>query len=90
MGTLIQAHNLQEADFRGERFADHNKDLKGNNDLLTLTRPDIIRKIHVDYLLAGADIIETNTFNSTASSQSDYELQDLVYELNLEAARLCR
>lgn len=90
MGTMIQTHRLDEADFRGERFAGHQKDLKGNNDLLTLTRPDVIRSIHEAYLRAGADIIETNTFNSTASSQSDYGLETLVYELNLAGARLAR
>ncbi len=90
MGTQIQIHKLKEADFRGRRFADHAKDLGGNNDLLTLTKPELIRQIHLDYLLAGADIIETNTFNSTASSQSDYQLQELAYELNLEGAKLAR
>ena len=81
MGTMIQRHNLQEADYRGERFRDHARDLKGNNDLLLLTRPDIIRGIHADYLAAGADILETCTFNSNAPSQADYGLQALVYEL---------
>lgn len=90
MGTMIQAEKLQEADFRGERFADHPSDLSGNNDLLTLSRPDIIKKIHFAYLNAGADIVETNTFNSTAVSQSDYGLQAIVRELNHEAARLAR
>ncbi|MFH1601159.1 MAG: methionine synthase [Pseudomonadota bacterium] len=90
MGTLIQRHELGEADYRGERFADSPRDLKGNNDLLTLVRPDVIAGIHQAYLDAGADIIETNTFNSTAVSQSDYGLQDLVPELNREAARLGR
>ena len=74
MGTMIQAEGLEEADYRGERFADHGSDLKGNNDLLSLTRPDVIAKIHRLYLEAGADIIETNTFNSTAVAQDDYEL----------------
>ena len=90
MGTMIQRHNLQEADYRGERFRDHARDLKGNNDLLLLTRPDIIRGIHADYLAAGADILETCTFNSNAPSQADYGLQALVYELNLAGARLAR
>ena len=90
MGTLIQRHELGEADYRGERFADSPRDLKGNNDLLTLVRPDVIAGIHQAYLDAGADIIETNTFNSTAVSQSDYGLEDLVPELNREAARLGR
>ncbi len=90
MGTMIQGHKLQEADFRGERFTEHNRDLGGNNDLLTLTQPQIISQIHREYLLAGADIVETNTFNSTAISQADYQLQSLAYELNYEGARLAR
>lgn len=90
MGTMIQTFKLQEADFRGERFADFPHDLKGNNDLLTLTRPDIIHSIHQQYLEAGADIIETNTFNANAVSMADYHLQDLVYELNVAAAKLAR
>ena len=90
MGTMIQAHNLDEQDFRGERFRDHSHDLRGNNDLLTLTRPDIIASIHQAYLDAGADIIETNTFNSTSISQADYGTETLVYELNLQAARLAK
>ncbi|MBC54128.1 MAG: methionine synthase [Gammaproteobacteria bacterium] len=90
MGTMIQAEKLKEVDFRGERFQDHPSDLAGNNDLLTLTRPDVIRKIHHAYLDAGADIVETNTFNSTAVSQADYGLQAIVRELNVEAARLAR
>ncbi|PTN12459.1 methionine synthase [Nitrosomonas aestuarii] len=90
MGTMIQTFKLEEADFRGERFADFPHDLKGNNDLLTLTRPDVIRSIHDDYLEAGADIIETNTFNSNAVSMADYHMQDLVYELNASAAKLAR
>ncbi len=88
MGTMIQTFKLSEADFRGQRFADFPHDLRGNNDLLTLTQPDIIRSIHSGYLEAGADIIETNTFNSTAASMADYHLQDIVYELNLAAAKL--
>src|SRR5690348_2432992 len=90
MGTMIQSHKLQEADYRGARFADFPHDLKGNNDLLTLTQPQIIRSIHTAYLEAGADIIETNTFNSTAASMSDYHMQDLVYELNFAGARLAK
>ena len=78
MGTMIQQHKLSEADYRGERFQDHPKDLKGNNDLLLLTRPDVIRSIHAEYLDAGADIIETNTFNVTPISQADYGLESLV------------
>ena len=90
MGTMIQRHRLEEADFRGARFADPARPLKGNNDLLTLTRPDVILDIHRAYLDAGADIIETNTFNSNAVSQADYGLQALAYELNLEGAKLAR
>ena len=90
MGTMIQAHRLAEPDYRGARFADWPVDLKGNNDLLTLTQPDIIRGIHAGYLEAGADIIETNSFNSTAVSMADYRMEGLVPELNREAARLAR
>ena len=90
MGTMIQRHGLQEADYRGERFADHPHDLKGNNDLLVLTRPDVIGGIHRAYLEAGADILETCTFNSTAVSQADYKLEAIVYELNKEGAALAR
>ena len=90
MGTMIQSYRLQESDFRGERFADHGCDLKGNNDLLSLTRPDIIRDIHAAFLDAGADIIATNTFNSTAIAMADYGLQDQVYELNRTGAGLAR
>jgi 5-methyltetrahydrofolate--homocysteine methyltransferase len=88
MGTMVQRHELTEADFRGERFKDHPKDLRGNNDVLVLTRPDVIAGIHREYLEAGADIIETNTFSGTAIAQADYGLEPLVYELNLEGARL--
>ncbi len=90
MGTLIQQHRLDEAGYRGQRFADWGQDLKGNNDLLTLSQPQIIREIHAAYLEAGADIVETNTFNSTAIAQADYGMQELVYELNREGARLAR
>lgn len=90
MGTMIQAHKLTEKDFRGERFADIEQDVQGNNDLLVLTQPDIIADIHRQYLMAGADIIETNTFNSTGVSQADYKMQHLVTELNVEASRLAR
>jgi 5-methyltetrahydrofolate--homocysteine methyltransferase len=90
MGTMIQRHRLTEAEFRGERFRDHRHDLKGNNDLLILTRPDVIGEIHRTYLAAGADIIETNTFSSTAIAQSDYGLESLAYELSVEGARLAR
>ena len=100
MGTMIQQHRLEEADYRGERFAGgfdarrpgdgERHDLKGNNDLLSLTRPDLIRAIHDAYLEAGADIVETNTFNASAVSQADYHLPHLVHELNVEGARLAR
>jgi len=90
MGTNIQGYGLTEADYRGSRFKEHPYDLFGNNDLLSITRPDIIREIHQSFLEAGADIIETNTFNSTGISQSDYKTQQLVGELNLSAARLAR
>ena len=90
MGTMIQNRKLQEQDFRGDRFQDHPRDLQGNNDLLVLTRPDVIREIHAEYLDAGADIIEANTFNSTAVSQADYGLQHLVSELNRVAAQIAR
>ncbi len=90
MGTMIQDHGLDEADFRGQRFADWHQDIKGNNDLLNLTQPHLIRQIHEDFLVAGADISETNTFNSTAISQADYGMEGLVYELNAEGARLAR
>src|SRR5687767_10097200 len=90
MGTMIQQHTLTEADFRGRRFADHGRDLRGDNDLLVLTRPDVIASIHREYLEAGSDIIETNSFNSNAIAQSDYGLESVVYELNVEAAKLAR
>src|SRR6476646_2211866 len=90
MGTMIQRHKLTEEDFRGERFKDHAKDLRGNNDLLILTRPEIISEIHGQYLEAGADIIETNTFSSTTVAQADYLLESVAYELNFEGARLAR
>ncbi|MHA6248492.1 methionine synthase [Pontibacter sp. CAU 1760] len=90
MGTMIQRYELTEADFRGERFANHPSDLKGNNDLLSITRPDIIKAIHAEYLEAGADIVETNTFSGTSIAMADYHLEELVYELNYESARLAR
>jgi len=90
MGTMIQRFKLSEQDFRGDRFASHSGDLKGNNDLLVLTRPDVIGDIHRQYLAAGADIIETNTFNSNAISQADYKLEPLCYELNVAAAKIAR
>ncbi len=90
MGTMIQRHRLGEADFRGTRFADHPQDLKGDNEVLCLTRPDVIAGIHDAYLEAGADLIETNSFSSTAIAQADYRLEPVVYELNVAAARLAR
>lgn len=90
MGTMIQRYKLSEADYRGSRFADWASDLKGNNDLLSLTQPDIIRNIHLEYLEAGADIIETNTFNAQAISLADYHMQSLAYEINHAAARLAK
>lgn len=90
MGTMIQRHSLEEADFRGEQFADWKVDLKGNNDLLSLTQPEIIADIHRAYLQAGADIIETNTFNSTTISQADYAMEDISRQINLVSAQLAR
>ena len=90
MGTMIQSYKLEEADFRGERFADWHRDLKGNNDLLILSKPEVIAAIERAYLDAGSDIIETNTFNSTRVSQSDYGMEELAYELNFEGARIAR
>ncbi len=90
MGTMIQRHKLQEEDYRGTRFADWPHDVKGNNDLLVLTQPQIIAGIHDAYCAAGADILETNSFNSTVVSQADYHMEELVYELNVEAARVAR
>jgi 5-methyltetrahydrofolate--homocysteine methyltransferase len=90
MGTMIQQYRLIESDYRGQRFADYPQDLKGHNDLLCLTQKDIITQIHLDYLRAGADIIETNTFNSNAVSLADYHMEDLAYELNFEAAQLAQ
>ncbi len=90
MGTMVQRHGLVEADYRGERFAAHAKDLRGNNDLLSITKPSVIRGIHAEYLAAGADIIETNTFNSTRVSQAEYGLAEIAFELNVAAAKLAR
>lgn len=90
MGTMIQRYKLQEADYRGERFKDWHKDLKGNNDLLCITRPEIITEIHYQYLQAGANIIETNTFSAQRISMADYDMEDLSYELNVAAARCAR
>ena len=90
MGTMIQRFKLQENDFRGQRFKTFHKDVKGNNELLSLTRPDIILDIHKGYLAAGADLIETNTFGATTIAQADYDMQELVVEMNLESARLAK
>ncbi|HSG00820.1 MAG TPA: methionine synthase [Vicinamibacterales bacterium] len=90
MGTMIQRHRPTEADFRGDRFRNHHKDLKGNNDLLSITQPELIRGIHFEYLRAGADIIETNTFNANGVSQADYDLESAVYDVNVAATRLAR
>jgi len=90
MGTMIQAYKLEEQDYRGERFKDWHCDVKGNNDLLVLTQPEIIRTIHDEYLAAGADILETNTFNATTIAMADYEMEDISYEINLEAAKIAR
>jgi 5-methyltetrahydrofolate--homocysteine methyltransferase len=90
MGTMIQRYKLTEADYRGERFKDHPKDLKGNNELLQFTRPDVIREIHAQYLEAGADILETNTFGATTVAQDDYGLGPFAREMNVAAARIAR
>ena len=90
MGTMIQRYKLEEEDYRGERFKDWHSDVKGNNDLLCLTQPEIIKAIHKEYLEAGADIIETNTFSSTAIALADYDMQSLAYELNVAAAKIAR
>ncbi len=90
MGTMIQQYKLDEAGYRGARFADHRKDVKGNNDLLVLTQPEIIQKIHEEYLEAGADILETNTFNAQRISLADYAMEPLAYEINFEAAKIAR
>ncbi|MEQ9308936.1 MAG: homocysteine S-methyltransferase family protein [Balneolaceae bacterium] len=90
MGTMIQRHKLSEEDFRGDRFSDSKVDLKGNNDLLSITQPQIIQEIHEQYLEAGADIVETNTFSGTTIAQADYELEDAVYDINFESAKLAR
>ncbi|TAE34055.1 MAG: methionine synthase [Cytophagales bacterium] len=90
MGTMIQRYNLTEDDFRGDRFANHSHDLKGNNDLLSITRPDIIKAIHRQYFDAGSDIVETNTFSGTSIAMADYRMEHLVYELNYESARIAR
>ena len=90
MGTMFQSYNLTENDFRGERFTDHAIDLKGNNDLLCLTRPDLVAKVHKAYFDSGSDIIETNTFNASSISQKDYQTEELSYEINYEAAKIAK
>ncbi len=90
MGTMIQQYTLSEEDFRGQEFKDHPTSLKGNNDFLVLTQPEIIKEIHIKYLEAGADILETNTFSATRIAQADYQAEDLAYRINLEAARIAK
>ncbi|MCB0851907.1 MAG: homocysteine S-methyltransferase family protein, partial [Bacteroidetes bacterium] len=90
MGTMIQRYKLEEEDFRGERFKDHPGQLKGNNDLLSITQPEIIKEIHRQYLEAGSDIIETNTFNATSITMADYQMEDMAYEINFQAAKIAK
>lgn len=90
MGTMIQRYKLEEPDFRGDRFIHHDHPLQGNNDLLSITRPDVIKEIHAEYFKAGADIVETNTFSGTSISQVDYQLEELAYELNFQSAKIAR
>jgi 5-methyltetrahydrofolate--homocysteine methyltransferase len=90
MGTMIQRYQLEECDFRGDHFIDHGKPLQGNNDILVLTRPNIIKEIHAEYFSAGADIVETNTFSGTSIAQEDYDLSDKAYQINYEAAKLAK
>ena len=90
MGTMIQRYNLSESDYRGELFTNHPEELKGNNDILCLTQPQIISEIHEAYLQAGSDIIETNTFNATSVSMNDYGMQNHIREINIKAAQLAR
>ena len=90
MGTMLQRFNFTESDFRGERFKDFHLDLKGNNDLLSITQPQAVADVHRQYFEAGADIVETNTFSATTIAMADYQLEDLVYELNFESARIAR
>src|SRR5512145_266841 len=90
MGTMVQRYGLEEADFRGARYREHPKPLKGDNDVLVLTRPDVVREIHEAYLAAGSDIIETNTFGATSIAQDDYKLGHLAYEMNVAAATIAR
>jgi len=90
MGTMIQQEKLEEEDFRGDIFKNHTGELKGNNDLLSLTRPDVIRKIHQSYFAAGSDLVETNTFSATSIAMADYHLEDIVLDLNVASAQLAR
>jgi len=90
MGAMIQRHDLEESDFRGEQFTNHPCSLKGNNDLLSLTRPDIIKSIHAEYFKAGADIVETNTFSGTTIAQADYQLEESVYDINFQSAKIAK
>src|ERR1700677_948536 len=90
MGTMIQRYKLEEKDYRGARFKDWHSDVKGNNDLLSITQPQIIEAIHKEYLEAGADIIETNTFSSTVIAQADYDMQSIAYEMNVASAQCAR
>ena len=90
MGTMLQAYKFEEEDFRGDRFKDHPSPLKGNNDLLSITQPEAIKAVHRKYFEVGADIVETNTFSSTSIGMADYAMEDLVYELNVQSARLAR
>ena len=90
MGSLIQTYNLTEEDFRGEQFKDHTHSLKGNNDLVGITRPDVLKEIHCQYLEAGADILETNTFSGTWIAQADYALEHAVYDINFQSAKIAK
>ena len=90
MGTEIQRYNLSEADFKGEEYKNWNYELKGNNDILSITKPELIKEIHANFINAGSDIIETNTFNSNATSQSDYDLENIAYELNFQGAKISK
>ena len=90
MGTMIQQYKLEEEDYRGEKFANWDSPLKGNNDLLSITKPEVIKEIHSKYLEAGADIIETNTFSATSIAMADYNMQDIVYDLNFESAKIAK
>jgi 5-methyltetrahydrofolate--homocysteine methyltransferase len=90
MGTMIQRYKLEEEDYRGDRWKNHSHPLKGNNDLLSITRPEIIKEIHRQYYEAGADIVETNTFSGTTIAQADYHLEDAVYDINFQSAKIAK